>query len=245
MNGSTPGLPVHHQLPEFTQTHVHRVSDAIQPSPPLSSPSPPAPNPSQHQSLFQWATTIVKTKMFLSPALPPHQIPSCWFFIVIPPSTPGSHWYVISFPGYLFNYSCYCLNGHALKLPFLPLVCFFPLVLWILAQVQILIIIMLRVFACSVVSTSLQLLGLQPAGLFYPWNFPGKKTGAGCHFLFQGLFLTQGLDPRLLRVFHIGRWILNHWSDVVAPGERGQPHMCFSALPRLTPHSRVYAQFFP
>ena len=53
MNRSTPGLPVHHQLPEFTQTHVHRVSDAIQESHPLSSPSPPAPNPFQHQSLFQ------------------------------------------------------------------------------------------------------------------------------------------------------------------------------------------------
>ena len=53
MNHSTPGLPVRHQLLEFTQTHVHRVSDAIQPSHPLSSPSPPAPNPSQHQSLFQ------------------------------------------------------------------------------------------------------------------------------------------------------------------------------------------------
>ena len=53
VNRSTPGLPVHHQLPEFTQTHVHRVSDAIQPSHPLSSPSPPAPNPSQHQSRFQ------------------------------------------------------------------------------------------------------------------------------------------------------------------------------------------------
>ena len=53
MNRSTPGLPVHHQLPKFTQTHVHRVSDAIQPSHPLSSPSPPALNPSQHQSLFQ------------------------------------------------------------------------------------------------------------------------------------------------------------------------------------------------
>ena len=53
INHSTPGLPVHHQLPEFTQTHVHRVSDAIQPSHPLLSPSPPAPNPSQHQSLFQ------------------------------------------------------------------------------------------------------------------------------------------------------------------------------------------------
>ena len=52
MNRSTPDLPVHHQLPECTQTHVHRVSDAIQPSHPLSAPSPPDPNPSQHQSLF-------------------------------------------------------------------------------------------------------------------------------------------------------------------------------------------------
>ena len=57
MDHSTPGLPVHHQLPEFTQTNVHRVSDAIQPSHSLSSPSPPAPNPSQHQSLFQWVNS--------------------------------------------------------------------------------------------------------------------------------------------------------------------------------------------
>ena len=57
MNRSTPGLPVHHQLPEFTQTHVHRVGDAIQPSHPRSSPPPPAPNPSQHQSLFQWVNS--------------------------------------------------------------------------------------------------------------------------------------------------------------------------------------------
>ena len=57
MNRSTPGLPVHHQLPEFTQTHVHQVGDAIQPSQPLSSPSPPALNPSQHQSLFQWVNS--------------------------------------------------------------------------------------------------------------------------------------------------------------------------------------------
>ena len=53
MNRSMPGLPVHHQLQEFTQTHVHRVGDAIQPSHPLSSPSPPASSPSQHQGLFQ------------------------------------------------------------------------------------------------------------------------------------------------------------------------------------------------
>ena len=58
MNCSTPGLPVHHQLPEFTQTHVHnQVSDAIQTSHPLSSPSPPAPNPSQHKGLFQWVNS--------------------------------------------------------------------------------------------------------------------------------------------------------------------------------------------
>ena len=53
MNHSTPGLPVHHHLPGFTQTHVHRVRDAIQPSHPLSSPSPPALNLSHHQGLFQ------------------------------------------------------------------------------------------------------------------------------------------------------------------------------------------------
>ena len=57
MNHCTPGLPVHHQLPEFTQTHVYWVGDAIQPSHPLSSPSPPAPNPSQHQGLFQWVNS--------------------------------------------------------------------------------------------------------------------------------------------------------------------------------------------
>ena len=57
MNHSTLGLSVHHQLPEFTQTHGHWVSDAIQPSHPLSSPSLPAPNPSQHQSLFQWVNS--------------------------------------------------------------------------------------------------------------------------------------------------------------------------------------------
>ena len=57
VNHSTPGPPVHQHLPEFTQTHVPRVSDAIQPSHPLSSPFPPAPNPSRHQSLFQWVNS--------------------------------------------------------------------------------------------------------------------------------------------------------------------------------------------
>ena len=57
MNCSTPGLPVHHELLEFTQTHAHRFGDAIQPSHPLLSPSPPAPNPSHHQDLFQWVNS--------------------------------------------------------------------------------------------------------------------------------------------------------------------------------------------
>ena len=65
MNHSTPGLPVHHQLPEFTQTHDHWVGDAIQPSHPLSSPSPPVPKSSQHQGLFQWVNSSHKVAKVL------------------------------------------------------------------------------------------------------------------------------------------------------------------------------------
>ena len=65
MNCSTPGFPVHPQLPELTQTHVHQVGDSIQPSHPLSSPSPPAPNPSQHQGLFQWVISSLKVAKVL------------------------------------------------------------------------------------------------------------------------------------------------------------------------------------
>ena len=62
MNRNMLGLPIHHCLLEFTQTHVHWVFDAIQPSHPLSSPSPPAPNPSQHQSIFQWVNYLFHLK---------------------------------------------------------------------------------------------------------------------------------------------------------------------------------------
>ena len=74
MNRSTPGLSVHHQLPEFAQTHVHRASDAIQPSHPLSSPFPPAPNPSQHQSIFQWVSSshevakVLELQLYIIPS---------------------------------------------------------------------------------------------------------------------------------------------------------------------------------
>ena len=74
MNHSTPGLPVHHHLLEFTQTHVYQVSDAIQPSHPLSSPSPPAPNPSQHQSLFQWVNSSHEVAKVLEFQLQHHSL---------------------------------------------------------------------------------------------------------------------------------------------------------------------------
>ena len=81
MNRSTQGLPVHHHLPEFTQTCVHRVSDAIQPSHPGSFPSPPAPNPSQHQSLFQWVNSsheVAKVLEFQLPKKSQGWSPSEW-----------------------------------------------------------------------------------------------------------------------------------------------------------------------
>ena len=81
MNHSTPGHPVHHKLPEFTQTHVHRVGDAIQPSHPLLSPSPPAPNPSQDQSLFQWVHSsheVAKVLVSASASVLPMNIKD-WF----------------------------------------------------------------------------------------------------------------------------------------------------------------------
>ena len=65
-NCSMPRLPVHHQLPEFTQTHIHQVSDAIQPSHPLSSPSPPAPNPSQHRVFSNESTIRMRWPKYLS-----------------------------------------------------------------------------------------------------------------------------------------------------------------------------------
>ena len=83
---STPGLPVHHHLLEITQTHVHRVRDAIQPSHPWSSPSPPSPNPSQHQSLFQWVNSshevakVMEFQLKAESIIPFKQIPGLIYF---------------------------------------------------------------------------------------------------------------------------------------------------------------------
>ena len=78
MNRSTPGLPVHHQLPEFTQTHVHRVSDAIQPSHPLSSPSLPAPIPPSIRVFFNESTLRMRWRKYWSfsfSIIPSEEIP--------------------------------------------------------------------------------------------------------------------------------------------------------------------------
>ena len=78
MNRSMPGLPVHHQLPEFTQTHVHWVSDAIQPSHPMSSPSPPTFNLSKHQGLFKWVSSSHQVAKILE--FPLHHPSFQWIF---------------------------------------------------------------------------------------------------------------------------------------------------------------------
>ena len=83
MNCSTPGLPVHHQLPEFTQTHVYRVNDAIQPSHPLSSPSPPAPNPSHIKVLSNESTLHMRWPKYWSfsfSIIPSKEIPGLTSF---------------------------------------------------------------------------------------------------------------------------------------------------------------------
>ena len=76
MNCNMPGFPVYHQLPELVQIHVHQVSDAIQPSHPLLSPSPPAFNLSQHQGLFQWVSSSHEVAKVLEFQLQ-HQLPKC------------------------------------------------------------------------------------------------------------------------------------------------------------------------
>ena len=120
MNRSMPGLPVHHQLPEFTQTHVHWVRDAIQPSHPLSSPSPPAPNPSQHQSfpmsqLFTWGgqSTGVSALASFLPKISQGWSPSEWTAMislqskglsrVFPNTTVQKHQFFSAQPSSQFN----------------------------------------------------------------------------------------------------------------------------------------------
>ena len=117
MSCSTPGLPVHHQLPEFTQTHIHRVSDAIQPSHPQSSPSPPAPNPCQHQSLFHAAKELLAFgRESVCPRLPKAVQFTCYVIIncahVYSPNSPSLVWMINSLVSPVF---CLFLSSALLR----------------------------------------------------------------------------------------------------------------------------------
>ena len=150
MNRSTPGLPVHHQLPEFTQTHVHQVSDAIQPTHPLLSPSAPAPNPSQHQGLFRRVNSSHEVAKVLEVQL------QKFSKLVLKP-TPKERWKKKS--------------DHSR-----------------LAKGKVKSLSRVRLFA-TLWTVSYQ----APLSM----DSPGKNTGVGCHFLLQGIFPTQGLNPGL------------------------------------------------
>ena len=119
---STPGFPVHQQFPELTQTHVHRAGDAIQPSHPLSSPSPPAPNPSQHQGLFQWVSSlheVAKVLEFQFQLGSGKTTASFRFWQIVSPTGRSSkdeqsalaHFKVVSFISYCMRFSWYSLWG--------------------------------------------------------------------------------------------------------------------------------------
>ena len=177
MNRSMPGLPVHHQLPEFTQTHIHQVSDAIQPSHPLSSPSPPAPNPSQHQGFSNESALRMRWPKYWS------------FSLSISPS--NEHPGLISFrmdwldllavQGILKS----LLQHHSLKASILRRSAFFTVQLshpYITTGKTITTPWKWK-WSHSVVSHSLRPHGLWPTRLLDPWDFPSKSTGVGCHFL--------------------------------------------------------------
>ena len=125
MNCSTPGLPVHHQLLGFTQTHVHRVGDAIQPSHPLLSPPPPAPNPSQHQNLFQWVNSsheVAKVSVLPKNTGPSYHKEIRWYWWYWTGAEIGlkstcflkrmkyTLFWVLKFLLWTFENTCHCLN---------------------------------------------------------------------------------------------------------------------------------------
>ena len=115
MNRSTPGPPVHHQLPEFTQTHAHRVGDAIQPSHPLSSPSPPAPNPSQHQGPFQWVKSFQTPPIY---SIFSYSLQPVTFALSSEPSCAISFGtYIFPYPTIIFDFLKPYLHPPSLKNP--------------------------------------------------------------------------------------------------------------------------------
>ena len=155
MNRSMPGLPVHHQLPEFTQTHVHRVSDAIQPSHLRSSPSPPAPNPSQHQSLFQWVNSVHK------------RILSDNFYMVV-------YKHSCSLQNSAVYYPCWKKIYLSLNNYLLDYIRIFKASGDTDCETYIYIHTQRKHFSENVCAYVLS--HVQPARLLWPWNFPGRNS---------------------------------------------------------------------
>ena len=189
MNHSTPGLPVHHQLPESTQTHVHWVGDAIQPSHPLSSPSPPALNLSQHQGLFQWVSSS-------------HQVARVLEFQLQHQSFQWTPRTGLAVQGTLKS----LLQHHSSKASILRCSAFFivqlshPYVITTFVYMymhthtqlcctpEINTTLYISLCVCSVAQlclTPCEPTDYSPLGSSVPWNFPGKNTGVFCYFLLQ------------------------------------------------------------
>ena len=120
MNHSTPGLPVHHQLLEFTQTHVHWAGDAIQPSHPLPSPSPPAPNPSQHQGLFHWVNSSREVAKVLEFQLQHQSFQWTPRTDLLQDGLVGSPWFILEFfnRGVKYSFVLFLLKEAFFPMPF-------------------------------------------------------------------------------------------------------------------------------
>ena len=246
MNCSTPGLPVHHQLPEFTQIHVLWIGDAIQPSHPLSSPSPPALNLSQHQGLFQWVSSS-------------HQVAKYWSFsfsISLTNEHPGlisfrMDWLdLLAVQGTLKS----LLQHHTSKASILQCSTFFIVQLshpymttgktialtrcTFVGKVMSLLFNMLSRLVITFLPRSKRLLisWLQsPSALILE---PRKIQSATvfpciCHevmgpdALLQGIFPTQGLNLRLLHLLH---WQVGSL-QLATPGKPKQLHICIHMKP--------------
>ena len=219
MNRSTPGLPVHHQLPEFTQTHVHQVGDAIQPSNPLSAPSPPALNLSQNQGIFPMSQLFPSggqsIGVLASTSVPPMNTldwsPLGW-----------TGWISLQSKGLSRVFSNTTVQKHQFfgtQLSFSPTLtsihdCWKTIALTrrtFVGKVTCLLFNMLSrlvipflprskrlLFRCfwpkylESVSCSAASNSLKPHSFLCRWDFPGKNTKVGSHSLLHGILLAQG-----------------------------------------------------
>ena len=171
MNRSTGGLPVHYQLPEFTQTHVHWVGDAIQPSHRLSSPAPPDLNLSQHQGLFQWVNSSHQVAKVLEFQLQHRSIQ--WIFREILIFFKINSLGLLAVSGTIKS----LLQHHSSKVSILWCSAFFIVQL----SHPYMLLLLSRFSRVRPVWPHRR----QPTRLPHPWDSPGKNTGVGCLFLLQ------------------------------------------------------------